>query len=375
MEIEDLMKSIDQYQGVTAGGIATLAQRMDQLETVSGRLQGGGNHNPDISEHQKAFAKWARRGTAEDELVRLQKSALNIGSDPDGGFAVPEQIDSTIEKLMLDISPIRAIARVVKVGTSDYKRLINTGGMASGWVGEEEARPETAGSTLAAVAPPLGEIYANPSATQQSLDDIFFDVEGFLSEDIAEEFAQQEGAAFVTGDGINKPRGILTYANEATADATRAFGTLEHIVTGQAGAWPTTGTASAEKLIDLVHSLRKPYRRGAHWVMNSTTLASIRKFKDTEGRFIWQQSLQADQPSMLLGYPITESEDFPDVGANSLSVAFGNFQKGYTIVDRAGTRVLRDPYTNKPYVHFYTTKRVGGCVMNSQAIKLLKFST
>jgi len=372
MQIEELKTAIDEYQGVTALGITELKARLDAIEASAGRLNGGGTELTAASnEHHKAFVAWARRGHGESDLLGLQ-GALEIGSDPDGGFAVPTEIDSDIEKLLLDISPIRAISRVVQVGTSDYKKLVNTGGMASGWVGEKSARPETDTPTFAEIAPPIGEIYANPSATQQSLDDIFFNVDEFLSEDIADEFSLQEGTAFVNGNGINKPRGFLTYAISATADDTREFGELEHLAPGVSGGFPASDPSDI--LVDLVHKLRRGYRRGANWVMNSNSLSVIRKFKDADGRFIWQESLQDDQPGRLLGFPVEEVEDMPDIAANSLSIGFGNFKRGYVVIDRMGTRVLRDPYTNKPYVHFYTTKRVGGGVVNSQAIKLLKFS-
>ncbi|MCG8094899.1 MAG: phage major capsid protein [Candidatus Thiodiazotropha endolucinida] len=262
---------------------------------------------------------------------------------------------------------------MVPVGTSDYKKLVNTGGLTSGWVSETAARPETNTPQLAEVIPPIGEIYCNPSITQHALDDVFFDAESWLSEEIADEIGVQEGAAFVSGDGINKPKGFLTYTTAATSDASRAFGTIEHVPTGVAGGWPAADADTADLLIDVVHSLRTPYRQGAVWVMNSTTLSTIRKLKDANGQFIWQNTLVEGQPGMLLGYPVIEAEDMPDIAADSLSVAFGNFDRAYTIVDRMGTRVLRDPYTNKPYVHFYTTKRVGGAVVNSEAIKLIQF--
>jgi len=199
-----------------------------------------------------------------------------------------------------------------------------------------------------------------------------FDVEAWLANEVATEFARAEGAAFIKGTGVNQPLGFLSSPNAATADATRPMGTLQAIGTGVAGAFPTTNPA--DKLIDLVQSLRQPYRQGAVFVMNSATAATIRKFKTADGAFIWQPGLAAGQPSTLLGYPVVEAEDMPDVSANSLSVAFGNFKAGYIIAERSETSILRDPYTKKPYVYFYATKRVGGQVVNSEAIKLLKFA-
>ena len=203
------------------------------------------------------------------------------------------------------------------------------------------------------------------------LDDALFDVEAWLAGEIAAEFAKAEGAAFVNGNGVNRPRGFLQAATSNAGDATRAFGTLQYLASGAAGDF---GSAAPERLIDLVQSLRSPYRQGACWVMNAATAARIRKFKTADGQFLWQPSLTSGQPATLLGYPVVEAEDMPDIAANSLSIAFGNFRAGYLIAERNETNVLRDPYSNKPFVTFYATKRVGGCVSNSEAIKLMKFA-
>jgi HK97 family phage major capsid protein len=199
-----------------------------------------------------------------------------------------------------------------------------------------------------------------------------FDVEKFLAHEIATEFARAEGQAFVAGNGTNQPLGFLSSPNGVTADGTRPMGTLQFIGTGTAGAFPSSNPA--DKLIDLVQSLRSPYRQGAVFVMNSATAAAIRKFKASTGEFLFQPSLSAGQPATLLGYPLIEAEDMPDIAASSLSIAFGNFKAGYVIAERNATTILRDPYTHKPYVHFYATKRVGGQVVNSESIKLLKFA-
>jgi HK97 family phage major capsid protein len=217
----------------------------------------------------------------------------------------------------------------------------------------------------------MGELYANPTASQAMLDDAQFDVEEWLAGEIAAEFAKAEGAAFVNGNGTNRPRGFLQAPVAATADATRAFGTLQYVASGAAGDFAANG---ADRLIDLVQTLRAPYRQGASFVMNAATAARIRKFKTSDGQFLWQPSLVTGTPATLLGYPVVEAEDMPDVAANSLSIAFGNFRAGYLIAERSETSILRDPYSNKPFVTFYATKRVGGCVANSEAIKLMRFS-
>ncbi len=289
-----------------------------------------------------------------------------------GGLSVPLEIDATIDRVLRVASPIRSIAQVVEVGSASYRRLITTTGVVSGWVSETQARPETDTPDFAEIAPPMGELYANPAASQAMLDDASFNVEAWLGEEIGREFARAEGVAFVSGDGINKPRGFLSAPTAATADATRPFGTLQFITSGAVGNFAATNPQ--DRLIDLVHALASPYRQGAVWVMNSATLARIRKFKTSDGAFIWQPGLGPDQPQTLLGYRVVEADAMPDVGTDSLSIAFGNFEAGYLIAQRRETVVLKDPYSNKPYVHFYATRRVGGAVLDSRAIKLMRFS-
>jgi HK97 family phage major capsid protein len=302
--------------------------------------------------------------------VELKAMAGTTGAA--GGYAVPEEIDGEIGRLLTAISPIRGIANVVRVGTAGYRKLVTSGGTPSGWVSETAGRPETATPTFIEVAPPSGELYANPAASQAMLDDAAFDVEAWLAQEIATEFARAEGSAFVSGSGVNRPKGFLAGPTSAQPDSSRPFGTLQFVTTGFAGAFP--GTNPADKLIDLVQSLRSPYRQGAVFVMNSATASAIRKFKTAAGAFLWQPSAVAGQPDTFLGYRVIEAEDMPDIAADSLSIAFGNFRTGYLITERTETQILRDPYTNKPFVHFYATKRVGGQVANSEAIKLLKFS-
>jgi HK97 family phage major capsid protein len=322
--------------------------------------------------------KSAEASSFVDQYIRrgietgLETKAIGSSTDAIGGYAVPEEIDRKIDETLVAISPIRGIANVVKVGTAGYRKLIASGGTPSGWVGFEAARPETGTPTFTEVVPASGDLYANPAVSQQMLDDAMFDVEKFLAHEIATEFARAEGKAFVSGTGTSQPLGFLTSPNATTADATRPMGTLQFLGTGVAGAFPASNPA--DKLVDLVQTLRSPYRQGAVFVMNSATAAAVRKFKTADGAFMFQPSLAAGQPATLLGYPLIEAEDMPDVAANSLSIAFGNFKAGYVIAERNATTILRDPYTHKPYVHFYATKRIGGQVVNSEAIKLLKFA-
>lgn len=312
------------------------------------------------------FEGFLRSGSGGVEI-----KAMSGATDAAGGYAVPESIDAEIDATLKAISPIRSIANVVRVGANGYRKLVTSGGTPAGWAAETGARAETDSPVFNEVAPPMGELFANPAASQMMLDDAQFDVESWLASEIAREFAHAEGAAFVSGNGTNKPKGFLAAPTAATADSVRAFGTLQYVASGSAGAFAAN---PEEKLIDLVQTLRAPYRQGAVWVMNSAVLAKIRKFKTSDGAFLWHPGIAAGQPATLLGYPVVEAEDMPDIAANSLSIAFGNFKAGYLIAERGETQILRDPYTNKPFVHFYATKRVGGMVSNSEAIKLLKFS-
>jgi HK97 family phage major capsid protein len=302
----------------------------------------------------------------------VELKAIVGTSDAAGGYAVPEEIDAQIDRTLTAISPIRAIANVVKVGSAGYRKLVAAGGTPSGWVAEDAARPETGTPSFIEIAPPFGELYANPAASQAMLDDAAFDVEAWLAQEIATEFARAEGAAFVSGSGVNRPKGFLSGPVSGAIDGVRPFGTLQFVNSGAAGAFAAANPQ--DRLIDLVQSLRPPYRQGAVFVMNSATAAVIRKFKTADGAFLWQPGLVAGQPDTLIGYPVVEAEDMPDVAADSLSIAFGNFKAGYLIAERTETQILRDPFTHKPFVHFYATKRVGGQVSNSEAIKLMKFA-
>lgn len=361
----DLAKALDMKKDL---------EHLESKLNLQGLLAGKGQGNPDKLAYKTAFFdRFVRKGEDSAELKSLQAKAWSVGTPADGGYALPEEIDRGIEKFIRDLSPIRSIASVKTVGTSDYKKLVNVNGIASGWVGETAARPATNTSQFAEVAPPMGELYANPQVTQQSLDDLFFDVEAELSEQLVEEFAVKEGGAFVGGDGTNKPKGFLAYTTAATADSSRAFGTIEHIATGVSGDFAASN--KADVLYTTVQALKAGYRAGSNWVMGKALMFEIMRLKDTTGQYLWQPRISENGLGLtLVGFPVVEAEDMPVKAANSLSIAFGNFKRGYLIVDRVGMRMLRDPYSNKPYVGFYTTKRVGGAVVNSEAIKLVKFS-
>lgn len=339
---------------------ALLAQRRPALDGVK-----GGDVDP-------ARAAFVDRYLRQGHEAGVELKSFSGGSGAAGGYAVPREIDQLIGATLKGISPIRAIANVVRTGSAGYRKLVSAGGIVSGWASETGARAETGTPSFNEIAPPGGELFANPAASQAMLDDAQFDVESWLAGEIAREFAVAEGAAFVNGNGVNKPKGFLTYATTSEADSVRAFGALQYVASGAAGGF--AATSPQDRLIDLVQSLRAPYRQGACFVMNGATLAVIRKMKTSDGAFIWQAGLHAGQPATLLGYPVVEAEDMPDIAANSLSIAFGNFQAGYVVAERSETSILRDPFSNKPFVHFYAVKRIGGAVANSEAIKLMKFA-
>ena len=366
---------LEEEKGKLSGQVDTLNEKLSELDELKSSLEKelialkrpDGTGTKAASEHKTAFMQFVRKGV-EAGLGDLQAKALQIGVESDGGFAVPEELDRSIIELLRDTSPMRQVCNQITVGTPDYKRLVNLGGNGAGWVGETAARPATNTPTLGNISAFMGEIYANPQATQTSLDDMFFDAEGWLSSEVGRDFSEREGNAFLLGDGVNKPKGLLAYPLLTTADDVRAFGSLQKLITG------TAGTVTGDNLIDLIHALKAGYRANGTWMMGNLTVAYVRKLKDSEGNYLWRPGLEAGAPSVLLGYGITENEDMPDVAADANAIAFGDFKRAYTVVDRIGTRVLRDPYTNKPYVGFYTTKRVGGMLVDSQAVKILTLS-
>lgn len=338
--------------------------RIDRIGKAAARPAIGTASAEEPSAEMKGFINGYLRRGRETEVKSMS------GSSPaDGGYAVPREIDAMIASELKEISPIRQIAQVVQVGSAGYRKLVTTGGTASGWVGETAPRPETDTPNFAEIAPPTGELYANPAASQAMLDDAGFDLEGWLASEVAMEFARAEGAAFVNGTGVDQPLGFLASPTSMAGDAVRPFGSLQYIGSGDADGFDGNPEG---RLIDLVHTMKAGHRQGASWVMNSATLSEVRKLKTADGAFLWQPGLVEGQPDRLLGYPVIEAEDMPDVAGGTFPIAFGNFKAGYIIAERSATQILRDPFTNKPFVHFYATKRVGGQVLDSSAIKLLK---
>ncbi|WP_226632352.1 phage major capsid protein [Novosphingobium profundi] len=360
------MDATEQSVEALRGDVDEVKARLERVSRAAARPVIAGSAEGAPSLELKGFVDGYLRAGRETEWKSIS------GAVPaDGGYAVPREIDALIAARLKSVSPIRSIAQVVQTGSAGYRKLISTGGTASGWVSETAARPETDTPSFAEIAPPTGELYANPAASQAMLDDAGFDLPTWLADEIATEFARAEGAAFISGSGTNQPMGFLTGTTSTAGDATRQFGTLQHVVSGNAS---TLGGNPELKLIDLVHALKAGHRQGASWVMNAQTLALVRKLKTSDGAFLWQPGLVDGQPDRLLGYPVVEASDMPDVAANATPIAFGNFRAGYLIAERSATAILRDPFTNKPFVHFYATKRVGGQVLDSDAIKLLKIA-
>ena len=330
-----------------------------RLETLSASLSAPAAA-PAVAggEVKSAWSRFIRSG---DDSAMVELKSLS-STDGDGGYVAPVETESRIDAVLAESSPFRSIATVRRIGTGAFRKPVSMGEAAYGWASETQPRVETTAPELRLVDFPVGELYAMPAATQALLDDSVADVDAWLAGEVRDVFAAQETAAFVSGDGVNKPRGFLSYQNGPDALAT--------VKTGVSADFDVT----YDNLIDLIYAPATAYRAGASFVMNRRVLSEIRKVKDMDGNYIWQPSQQAGQPSQLLGYPVIEAEDMPDIGEGSLSVAFGDFRRGYLIADRQGVRVLRDPYSAKPHVLFYTTKRVGGGVQDKRAITLLEFS-
>lgn len=331
-------------------------------------LERPGRDDAGLAEHKAAFEAYVRRG--DDQALRdLDQKALSAGVSGDGGYLVPPQVDEEIGRRLRVISPIRSLATVRQVSGSVLKKPFAANGFASGWVAETAARTQTGTPELAELAFPTMELYAMPAATQALLDDAAVDIEAWIAAEVEIAFAEQEGEAFVSGDGVLKPKGFLAY--DQVDDAAWEWGKIGTFATGAAGAFAASG--ASDVLINVVYALKAGHRQNGSFVMSRRTQGAVRKLKDADGNYLWAPPARAGDPASLMGFAVAESEDMPEIAANATAIAFGDFRAGYLIVDRVGVRVLRDPYSAKPYVLFYTTKRVGGGVQDFEAIKLVKF--
>jgi HK97 family phage major capsid protein len=319
--------------------------------------------------HKKAFGAYLRSG--DDDGLRglvLEGKAMSTAVAADGGYLVDPQTADTIRSMLVATSSLRAIANVVQVDAVSFDVLMDRSEVGSGWATEVAATTETATPTIERISIKLHELSAMPKASQRLLDDSAFDVEGWLAGKIATRFIRAEAAAFINGDGIDKPKGIMLPAKVANASWT--WGSLGYVPTGAASDFATTNASDC--IVNLVYALGAEYRANAAFIMNSKTAGAVRKMKDADGRFMWGDSLNAGEPARLMGYPVLICEDMPDVGTNAHPIAFGDFKSGYTIAERPDLRILRDPFSAKPHVLFYANKRVGGDITDYAAIKLLK---
>jgi len=354
--------------------VKAIEKRLEEVETKAAR-PGKGGSEAEADEHKAAFIEYMRKGDqggAANRLFDLQAKAadVRIATGASGGFALPKVIADQVYKTLTDISPIRSIARVVQTGTTDYHQVVNRGGLAAEWVGEVSTRTQpTATPDFADVVPTFGELSATPEATRHSINDLFFDVEAMLAADGAERFAIAEGIAFISGDGTNKPTGFLAGTPVSTADASRAFGTLQYVATGVAA---DLAANPFDTFKDLLFGLKSGYRANARWVMNSLTMAKLAKVRATDGQYLLQQAIRDGEPDTISGKGVVIAEDMPAIAANAFPVAIGDFQRGYLIADIPGLWMVRDEITKVGWVRFPMAKRVGGKVLDSNAIKLLK---
>ena len=330
--------------------------------TVAGEFRAN-----DMDGYKAAFDTFLRKG--EEVMGPDERKALSVGTDPDGGYVVNPDLSGRIVMKVFESSPMRAYASVQVISSDALEGLFDLNEASSGWVGETDSRAETNTPQLGKWRIPAHELYAKPKATQKLLDDASINMEAWLASKVAEKFARDEANAFVVGNGVNKPRGFLTYSSGTTLP-----GTIERFDTGVNGAFAAAPNGG-DVLINALYGLKQQYRANATWFMNRATLKLTRKLKDSDGAYLWSPGIAAGQPASLLGYPVASFEDMPDPATDSLSIAVGDMREAYQIVDRIGIRTLRDPYSAKPYVEFYTTKRVGGDVVNFEAIKLVKLGS
>ncbi|MEK6746885.1 MAG: phage major capsid protein [Pseudomonadota bacterium] len=340
--------------------------RLDTIETVYNRPVLGDDINvkstASHSEYSKAFRNYLRKGM-DGGLEMLQTKALSVGSDPDGGYLVTPHMSSKIVQSIFETSPMRQLAAVETISSDALELIDDHDQAAAGWTSETGTITETSSPTLAKRNIPTHELYAQPKATQKLVDDSAIDIESWLSGKIADIFSRKENTAFISGNGVGQPRGILTYASGTN------WGQIQQVNSGSSGA------VTADAIINLFYALKDAYSKRANFLMNRTVVQSVRLLKQaTTNQYMWQPGLAAGSPDTLMGVPVHMAADMPVAAANSLSIAVGDFQAAYQIVDRKGINILRDPFTEKPFVKFYATKRVGGDVVNYEAIKLMKLA-
>ncbi|RIY01287.1 phage major capsid protein [Aureimonas flava] len=358
-KVERISKAMDEQE-----------KRMERLVLKGMRPPAGGGETAgaEPTEHRSAFEAYVRGGD-ETRLRRLEEKAMSGLAGADGGFLVPSETETEIGRRLAAVSPIRGIASVRTVSSAVLRKPFALNGAQTGWVGQADARPQTNAPQLAELSFPTMELYAMPAATNALLDDAAVDIDAWIGEEVEQAFAAQEGAAFVNGDGVSKPKGFMSYPT--VTESAFAWGSVGTVSTGANGGF--MAGAAGDALIDLIYALKAGYRQNASFVMNRRTQSAVRKLKDADGNYLWAPPSAAGARATLMGFPVVEAEAMPDIGAAAKAIAFGDFGRFYLVVDRQGVRVLRDPYSAKPYVLFYTTKRVGGGIQDFDAAKLLNF--
>jgi HK97 family phage major capsid protein len=371
-KVEAKVDPLDTEQlGKISATVLELQAALDkQAAQIAAARLGGGNITPLAdADYSGIFANYFRDGASESEVKAAQKvgvrAALSEGSSANGGYTTPIEWDRTITDALKLVSPIRQEAQVIQISTIGFSRVYNDRSVGSGWVGETASRPATTTPGLTSLVWPVGEIYANAAASQDLLDDSLINISDWLTGEIEYEFARQEGIAFLSGDGVNKPSGMLPYVTGGASAAVHPFGAITSTPSGTVGGYTT------DAIVTLVYALPAMFQPNAKFFANRLSMAALMKLKNGQGNYIWQPAFQAGQPATLMGAPIVDLPDMPAVASGNAALLYGDMRRTYLVVDRMGTRVLRDPYTNKPFVQFYTTKRVGGAVNNPQAMKAI----
>jgi len=361
--LENLVSGIEDFKAQQDKRLNSLEHGLKEVNTRGALAALGTAEGFSLDEkaEREAFAKFGRSGI---------RAAMTTDSNPDGGYLVPRSVEKEIARIARDATPMRSLARVVTTENNTYIKTVSLNGPTATWVGEKEARNQTPGMNLAQLEFVINELQAMPAVTQTLLDDASTDVAAELATEIATAFSEKEDAAFVTGTGVKQPRGFLSQT--MVANASYAWGKIGYAKSGVAAALTDETHNGVDALYDVYYALKAPYRANASWLMNSSTANVVSKLKDGDDNYLWQPSIQLGQPPTLLGRPVYVDENMPAIGANEFPIAFADWQRAYLIVDRIGVRVLRDPYSSKPYVLFYSTKRVGGGVQDFAALKLLK---
>lgn len=355
------------------GQMAALQKRLDDIETAANRPRLSKSND---DERKSLMIEFVKSGSPEAltklEQLNAKASDVQVSTPASGGVAVPEILATEILRPLQDISPIRGIARTISLRNENWRQVVDLAGATANWVGETDTRTKTDAPNIGEITLSFGQMSAEPEATTNAINDMIVDVGAWLVSSVSERFARAEGLAFVSGDGVNKPKGFLAGPTPvATADASRAFGTLQFVASGAAA---TLGASPYDVLHNTIYALKGGYRAGAGWVLNSATLASLARVKDNNGQYLLQPAISEATGDRLLGYGTTIAEDMPNISADATPIAFGNFREGYLIGDITGLFILRDPYTKSGYVKFKASRRVGGGLLDSQAIKLVKIS-